>query len=209
MILNQFEGRKVLVLAAHPDDEIACSGTIANLSDLGAIIKLVVFSRCEDVGNLEPELLRAYQFLGIREIYWDTLPNKQLPNHRQTILNILDTMRTDAELVLTPARSDIHQDHAAVTAEAIRVFKWQTILGYEHPQNTVGSACWNAYVELDQTYVDTKVTHAGLYRSQSGKPYMNPDYIRGFAAVRGMQIGAGYAEAFEVIRMVFRKDATP
>lgn len=110
--------------------------------------------------------------------------------------------RYQPKLIFVPARSDTHQDHATVTNEAIRVFKWQTILGYEHPQNTIGSSLFNTYVTLSSLDVQDKITHARFYYSQSHKPYMNSEYIRGFASFRGMQVGEQYAEAFETIRYV-------
>jgi hypothetical protein len=40
-----------------------------------------------------------------------------------------------------------------------------------------------------------------VYRSQSWRPYFDPNLIRSLATVRGLQIGQPAAEAFEVIRM--------
>lgn len=195
--------RNVLVLAAHPDDEIACSGTINRLVLQNADVRLVTFSMCEDVGDFTHELACAKKRLGIASSRVEFLPNKRLPEFSAHMRDVLDEERTERpDLVLTPARSDVHQDHAAVTAEAIRVFKWSTMLGYEHPQNTVGSSLVNAYIALDDWDVIVKVDHAKAYKSQSHKPYMQDAYIRGMVAVRGMQIGQAYAEAFEVIRLV-------
>ena len=197
--------KRVLVLAAHPDDEMACAGTLARLADAGARIDLVTFTDCESEGSGFEEWERASAVLGINGP-WSVMldfPNKRLPEYRQDILNELDEyVHADHDLVLVPARSDTHQDHGTVTAEAIRVFKRTTILGYEHAQNTVGTAIWNALVALEPEHVDRKLAHARAYRSQAHKPYMNEAYIRGVLALHGMQAGVDAAEAFEVIRWI-------
>jgi hypothetical protein len=41
--------------------------------------------------------------------------------------------------------------------------------------------------------------------TQKGKNYMNQDFIRSLAVVRGTQIGVPFAEAFEVIRSIVRE----
>lgn len=194
--------RSVLVLAAHPDDEMGCAGTVAKLADTGAEIDLLTFSACSDLNG--PELMREWEsatdLLGVRGQMLG-LPNRSLHEHRRTILDVLDG-RKGYDLILTPATFDEHQDHSTVTQEAIRAYKHSTILGYELPLNTVRESRLSAYVALDQSHMDTKYAHAYLYRSQSAKPYMDERYIQGVARMRGVQAGVQFAEAFEVIRWV-------
>lgn len=191
--------RNVLVLAAHPDDEMGCAGTLARLADAGAQITLHTFSRCSDLNGpgLMDELERAMDLLGVTSNTSDDIPNRRLSDFRQHVLN---QMTGTYDLVLTPATSDEHQDHATVTREAIRAYKHSTILGYELPLNTVRESRLSAYVRLDS--IDVKLAHAALYASQADKPYMDPRYIEGLARMRGLQCGAEFAEAFEVIRWI-------
>lgn len=192
--------RKVLVLAAHPDDEMGCAGIIGKLVGEGATVELLTFSACSDLNG--PELIAewsaASHLLGIAATLL-RLPNRSLAEHRRTILDTLDG-RKGYDLILTPATCDEHQDHAAVTAEAIRAYKHTTILGYELPLNTVRESRMAAYARLDS--IEVKLAHAALYHSQVGKPYMEPRYIEGLARMRGLQCGSEFAEAFEVIRWV-------
>lgn len=199
----------VLVLGAHPDDEVACAGTLARLREQGSRVALITFSECADLNNrdvLSAEWESIVESLGGYGALLD-LPNRDLPRYREDILERLDAeIRIHSgdpyDLVLVPARSDTHQDHATVTAEAIRVFKRTTMLGYEHCQNTVGSAVWNALVALEPQHVEDKITHARAYRSQALKPYMQEAYLRGVLALHGVQAGVDAAEAFEVIRWI-------
>lgn len=191
--------RDVLVLAAHPDDEMGCAGTLARLADARAQITLHTFSHCSDLNGvaLLDELEQAMDLLGVTSNQLDDIPNRRLSEFRQHILNQLTGTY---DLVLTPATSDEHQDHAAVTQEAIRAYKHSTILGYELPLNTVRESRLSAYVRLES--IDVKLAHAALYKSQASKAYMQPAYIEGLARMRGLQCGAEFAEAFEVIRWV-------
>jgi hypothetical protein len=88
-----------------------------------------------------------------------------------------------------------------IAAEAIRAFKHATILGYELPMNTISfrHAC---FVPLEERHMDIKIAHAACYVSQQQRPYMNPEFLRGLARVRGVQINRTAAEAFEVVRVV-------
>lgn len=200
---------RVLFLGAHPDDEMACSGYLRRLSDEGAEITAVTFSDCDDmipagftVEDLLSEWKDAMGLLGIWDLTILDIPNRNFPEHRQKILSHLDDYRGEFDLVLVPATSDAHQDHATVTTEAIRAFKHTSILGYELPMNTVGESRRNCYVRLTPERLDVKLRHAATYRSQSCRPYMDPDYILGLASVRGVQAGCDAAEAYEVIREI-------
>jgi LmbE family N-acetylglucosaminyl deacetylase len=193
--------RNVLVLAAHPDDEMGCAGTIARLADEGATIHLLTFSACMDLNppSLLDEWAAAHDLLGVTSAQMLHFPNRSLDEHRRTILDVLDG-RKEYDLILTPASFDEHQDHATVTREAIRAYKHSTILGYELPLNTVRESRLSAYVGLPG--IDLKLAHAALYASQAHKPYMHPKYIEGLARVRGIQSGHFVAEAFEVVRWI-------
>ena len=49
-----------------------------------------------------------------------------------------------------------------------------------------------------------KLAHAAAYASQAKRSYLQPDVLRSLATVRGLQIGAPAAEAFQVLRMAIR-----
>ena len=60
------------------------------------------------------------------------------------------------------------------------------------------------FVELQEQHLQRKLACMKAYGSQQFRHYMRDETLRALAVVRGMQIGAHYAEAFEVIRMVIR-----
>lgn len=87
-----------------------------------------------------------------------------------------------------------------IHAEGLRAFKYQTVLGYE--------LCWNntafnpnLFVSVSEDQLQMKIDALGHYKSQSHRTYMQQDFQRSLATVRGVQCGQQYAEAFEVYRM--------
>ncbi|HEU4395497.1 MAG TPA: PIG-L family deacetylase, partial [Planctomycetota bacterium] len=102
-----------------------------------------------------------------------------------------------------PSSHDTHQDHRTVHEAGIRAFKSGSMLGYEVPWNNL-SFDTTSFVFLEEADVAKKVEALKCYRSQAIRPYANEEFVRSLARSRGTQIGARYAEAFEVIRWVLR-----
>jgi N-acetylglucosamine malate deacetylase 1 len=203
---------RALVLAPHTDDEFGCAGLIGRLIDDGTELHVASFSWCEESvpegypGDvLKDESRAAMAVLGVppeRFRLYDYRV-RHFPASRQAILEDLVELRRriEPDLVLLPSSSDIHQDHGVVAQEGVRAFKHATILGYELPMNTISfrHAC---FVPLEERHMDLKIAHAACYVSQQHRPYMQPEFLRGLALVRGVQINRPAAEAFEVVRMV-------
>jgi LmbE family N-acetylglucosaminyl deacetylase len=213
-MLKNVENKKILILAPHTDDgELGCGGTISKLTSENADVYYMVFSVCTrslprglNPNTLTEEVTKATQKLGI--------PKQNLIIHdydvrvfnecRQSILDDMIKFRNEhnPSLIFLPARSDIHQDHEVVTNEGIRAFKKSNILGYEMPWNnlTFDTSCFSI---LNKQNLDCKMDALNEYNSQKNRPYFNEDFIRSLAITRGTQIGSSYAEAFEVIRMIW------
>lgn len=195
----------ILVIAAHPDDEMAMSGTIAAFRRKGKNTKLITFSPCIDESPIiKKEYLDATLVLGITDVWLFNYPNKELWQYATVIRNIMWGIRNEYDYVFVPATWDEHQDHQVVTQEAIRTFKdaRASIFGYELPYNTVRESRVNMYVQLDDLDMELKLKHLNKYRSQvSTQTYMTEDYVKGLARLRGVQSGVTYAEGFEVIRL--------
>ncbi|MGE3365293.1 MAG: PIG-L deacetylase family protein [Rhizobiaceae bacterium] len=207
--------RNVLVLSPHTDDgELGAGGTIAKLTEAGANVHYAAFSTAEEsvpVGLprdiLKTEVRAATKQLDIPEdnIFIYNYRVRKLNYSRQEVLEDLVTLRskTNYDLVLVPSLSDVHQDHSTVAQEALRAFKATTILSYELIWNNLNfnTAC---FVVLDKANVEKKIAALAEYKSQSGRAYMSAEFILSLAKARGVQIGAPYAEAFEVVRWVMR-----
>jgi len=205
--------RRVLILAAHPDDEFGCLGTVARLVEEGAEIHYLAFSPCtasipegfpEDVLSRELENAMAVVGVPADRISLRDYPVRHFPRLRQEILEDLVAVRReiDPDLVILPALSDIHQDHHVVAREGLRAFKFSSVLGFELPMNTIAFA-HACFIELSEEQIGKKVDGLAKYESQRFRPYANADFIRSLARVRGVQVNTTYAEAFEAIRLSF------
>ena len=203
----------VLVLAPHTDDgELGAGGFISKLIERGAKVTYVAFSTAaESVPDhlpkdiLKTEVKAATAQLGILAdnlIIFDYQVRK-LNYVRQEILEELIRIRNDSpyDLVLMPSLKDIHQDHTTIAQEGVRAFKNTTILGYELIWNN-RSFDTTCFVKLSRLHVESKFSALQCYESQSHREYMGRDFIFSLAKTRGVQIGAQYAESFEVVRWV-------
>jgi N-acetylglucosamine malate deacetylase 1 len=210
--MKQFE--RVLVLAPHTDDaEFAAGGTIARWIEEGVDMHSVAFSSCETsvpegwpAEVLREEFRKASKILGLADERLRVLDFqvRHFARDRQEILQVMVDLNRELEpdLVLMPAIGDLHQDHHTVAMEGARAFKQRSILSYEVPWNNIQFRT-EAFVELKGDHVEAKVGAIGCYESQAHRVYSDAEYIRAQVRFRGTQIGARYAEAFDVVRWVF------
>ena len=109
------------------------------------------------------------------------------------------------DLVFLPSTRETHQDHQVVSDEGLRAFKKTTIFGYELPWNNL-SFKTDVFVTLEENEIQKKVEAVLQYESQSHRDYLNEDFFRCLAKVRGTQIGVPYAESFEIVRLIIGKN---
>lgn len=206
--------RRVLVLAPHTDDaELGCGGTIARMIEEHVDVHVAVFSTAEESlppgshpGTLKREFLEAMPQLGVptSNLVVFEYPVRRLSYHRQEVLEELVKLRRTLvpDLVLLPSGSDVHQDHQVVYAEGMRAFRDASILGYELPWNHVTFSA-QAFVVLERRHLDLKWKALQAYGSQLElrRPYFCKEFIDSLARVRGTQVRAEYAEAYEVVRV--------
>ncbi|MDO9056596.1 MAG: PIG-L deacetylase family protein [Sulfuricurvum sp.] len=203
----------VLVLAPHTDDgELGAGGTISKLIESGKNVYYAAFSTAEESipdgfekDILKKEVRNATKKLGIKpeNLFIFNYEVRKLNYVRQEILEELIQLRQklSIDLVLMPSLNDIHQDHTTVAQEGLRAFKTKTILGYELIWNNL-SFNTTAFIKLDKQHIQKKADALKEYTSQQGRDYMSEEFIFSLAKARGVQIGAQFAESFEVIRLV-------
>ena len=206
--------KRVLVISPHTDDaELGCGGTMARWLDEGAELFTAAFSTAETslpAGSqpyrLKDECHLALDEIGVprenRSIY--DFPVRELGYHRQEVLEemVLLARTIQPEVVLVPSGSDLHQDHAVVHQESVRAFRNFTMMGYELPWNHITFST-QAFVVLDETHLRRKWAALTKYESQLqlARPYFRYEFIESMARVRGVQVKAAFAEAYEAIRI--------
>jgi LmbE family N-acetylglucosaminyl deacetylase len=206
--------QNVLVLAPHTDDaELGCGGTIARFIEEGATVTVVAFSTASESlpsglpkDQLEREFRAGMKSLGIPPehtlVYQYQV--RRLSYSRQEVLEELVRIRRDhkPDMVLLPAGTDLHQDHQVVHNEGLRAFKDITVWGYELPWNHIDFSA-QAFMTLEERHLEAKWQALQAYESQvaKGRAYFQREFIQGLATVRGLQVKARFAEAFEVYRI--------
>ena len=207
--------QRVLVLSPHTDDaELGAGGTIARFIEEGKDVYYIAFSGCEtSVPNglpsdvLRKECMRSTAIVGLPPekvtlLYYQV---RTFPAHRQEILEDLVKMKNklNPDLVMAPSSEDMHQDHGTIHWEALRAFKGDaSIWGYEHPWNNV-SFTTDVFVKLKPEHLDKKISALREYKSQVHRGYMNERNIRSLVWTRGAQLDVEYAEAFELVRLIY------
>ncbi len=206
------EKSNILVLAPHTDDgELGLGGTINYFIENGHHVTYVAFSTAEQSvpdgfpkDILKTEVKKATHMLGVKteDVIIYNYEVRKLNYARQEILEELIKLRKNShfDLVFVPSLNDIHQDHATIAHEGLRAFKNTTVFGYELIWNnlTFNTQC---FVKLQKRHIEAKVNSLKEYKSQGFRDYLSEDFIFSLAKSRGVQVGAEYAEAFEVIRL--------
>lgn len=205
--------RRILVLAPHTDDgELGCGGTIAKFTAEGREVWYAAFCLCSKAlpahlpaDTLARECKTATAELGIapERLLLFNYEVRELPQFRQQILEELLQLnkKISPDMVLLPAASDVHQDHQVIHQEGMRAFKNITFAGYELPWNNY-SFRTNFFMQLSEKELNQKIASLKAYQSQAHRNYMQEDFTRSLAKVRGVQCNADYAEAFEIYKLI-------
>lgn len=216
---------KVLVIAAHMDDEVLGAGaTIARHVASGDDVTVcVVCMRAYD-HKFDPEVnaqekaatRRAAEILGYKRIEFLDLKDELLDDRLLDVIVPLEdcVARVKPDIVYTHHRGDSNQDHRAVFAasliacRAISSHKVKKLLAYEVPSSTDIAPPFPEYAFQANYYVNAaafigkKIDAMKAYVREM-KKFPHPRSERGiqvFAEKRGMEIGFEAAEAFMVIR---------
>jgi len=208
----KIKNSKILILAPHTDDgEFGCGGSIAKLIEDGNQVFYIAFSICEKSvpegfpkNILDKEVRNATKTLGIPESNLRVLGYevREFIRDRQKILEDLVSLKKEIqpEVVFCPSVNDVHQDHQTIAKEALRAFKFQTILSYELPWNNIHFDN-SLFIHLEERHVKLKLEALKEYESQYLRSYAKEDLPMTQARFRGVQAGGKLAEVFEVLRM--------
>jgi len=226
MVLNGKKVSSILILAAHPDDEVlGCGGTIAKLAQQGATIHVAfladgVFSRSCDPAAQQAELAsrriaaqKACDILGVKSVSFG-----DFPDNRMDTIALLDIIKPieasvtkfQADTVFTHHAGDVNIDHRRIH-EAVSVacrpqcgHSVKTLLCFEVPSSTEwqlsGSAPTftpNWFVDISDT-LDRKLAALEAYAAEL-RPWPHPRSRQGvehLARWRGATVGVDAAEAF-------------
>ncbi len=215
----------VLVIAAHPDDELlGVGGTIRKLADAGD--EVFVFVACEGVSmrystsdgdRVLAEARAASKLLGVERISFGGLPDQRLDT--MALVDVVSLFEEQVQsvrpsTVYTHCGSDVNRDHRVVL-EAVQVATrpyaapWvREVLLFETPSSSEwGHSSVQAafvpevYVDITDT-LETKIAAFLSYVNEVRSPPhpRSPEALRARAVTWGSAVGMGAAEPFQVMR---------
>jgi len=223
---------KVLVVAAHPDDEVlGCGGTITRLTQEGHNVYIAIlgegatsrYQHQEEADQAQVKALHARsqqvaELLGAKDLFLYNLPDNRFDTvPLLDVIKIIEQLieRVQPEVVYTHHGGDLNIDHvithrAVLTATRPMInCPVKKIYAFEVPSSTE----WafeqfqpfqpNIFMDISAT-LETKLKAMELYESE-GRAFphpRSPEALRALAQWRGSTVGLKAAEAFELIRAV-------
>lgn len=222
---------RVLVIAAHPDDEIyGMGGTIAKLSDQGhEVYSLIVTEGCTTQYKDNPELIeekmdqayKANSILGVKEVIFGDLPDMRLDTFEHVKINaVIENAIKDImpDIVYTHFYGDVNKDHTCVfesTMVAVRPLSSQCVREvycYQVPSSTEWGAnvAYSAFIpnvfEEISSYYEKKQQSILAYSSEI-REYPHPrsiEVVKMYDEALAKRNGLDLAEGFMLIRKVAR-----
>lgn len=221
--------RSVLVVAAHPDDELlGCGGTVALHARAGDRVTSVVVCEGESlrygpggVGQSD-HTKRAADVLGVRDVRALGFPDQKLDTMTLTrIITPLEEVvrETRPEIVYCQYGGDANRDHEILfRALLIATRPTESFLRAVYAFDTASSTEWgyprtfvpDTWVEISAT-LETKIEAMACYESEV-RPYPHPrslDALRHRARAWGNQACMDAAEVFMTVRRTMRCGQTP
>lgn len=222
---------KILVVAAHPDDEVLGLGaTIKKLSEENEIYVLIVTEGCSSqysghnvealIKQKEEMARKAAQILGAKDVLFGRLPDMKLDTMPHVAVNrvIEDAVdKTSPEIVFTHHFGDVNLDHQMVyrstlvatrpsVGSCVKKLYTYEVLSSTEWQSSLPTFAFipNTYVSVDDKMLNAKKEALKAYSMElRAFPHTrSAEAIDNLAAYRGQSVGYPAAEAFCLLREV-------
>lgn len=216
--------RRVLVIAAHPDDELlGCGGTVARHARRGDAVTSVIACEGESLrygphGVGQPAQAReAAAVLGVRDVRLLAYPDQRLDTFPLTdVIGRLEAVVREVrpEIVYGQFGGDINRDHQVLfQALLVAARPTESFIQAVYAFDTASSTEWayprtfvpDTWVDITDT-LETKVRAMACYRSEV-REYPHPRSLEALehrARAWGTQACLPAAEVFMTVRRVLR-----
>lgn len=221
--------KKVLVIAAHPDDEVlGIGGTLIKHREQGDDVYALILgegvaSRKEDpslvtekLSDLKVQAWNSGKIIGFKEMWFAELPDNEfdsisLLSVTKIVESYIDKVKPNT--IYTHHKNDLNIDHQKTFQAVItacrpcnpncpkEIITFETLSSTEwQPENGFNP---NLYLDIEKE-IETKLLALSEYKLEI-RTYPHPRSLEGIkilAQYRGLQSGLKYAEALMIIRII-------
>ena len=206
----QFYGKHILFLGAHPDDiELGCGALIHHISSKSDVLCVTLSDNQKNplLKNVVDEHYMSMDILGVpkEKVILGGFTTRIFHDSRQEILEFFLKLRRNFEpdLIFVHSKQDIHQDHNAMTDEALRAYRGITVLGFDVVRSSYGFFP-HFLVEVSEDDVNAKLNALAQYATYRDKYYFDREVLRATMVRHGALAECSYAEGFDILRIVGR-----
>jgi LmbE family N-acetylglucosaminyl deacetylase len=222
-------GKRVLVIAAHPDDEVlGCGGTVALHAEAGHHVTTVIVCEGESlrygpngVGQ-NGHIKRAAKALGVVDVRSLGFADQRLDEVTLTeIIAPLERVVRDVRptIVYCQHGGDVNRDHQLIfKAALVAIRPTEEFIQSVYAYDTASSTEWayprsfsaDTWVDISRT-LETKIAAMACYESEL-RDYPHPrslEALRHRARAWGNQHCVDAAEVFMTVRRTLRHGETP
>jgi LmbE family N-acetylglucosaminyl deacetylase len=220
--------KKVIVISAHPDDEIlGAGGTLLKHKKCGDDLAWVIITGVNEANGFTKERVRTRELeisqvsdsIGFSKVYKLNYPtmglNPEIVNEMiPKISSIFNEF--EPEVIYVMNRSDAHSDHrytfdaVAACTKSFRYPFIKKVLMYEcisetefAPQLPEKVFIPNYFVDISE-FQSEKIKLMQIYKSElSEHPFPRSiANINALATFRGATVGVNFAEAFQIVKII-------
>ena len=225
------QAKKILIVAAHPDDEVLGAGaTMARWAAEGSEIFTLLLgdgetarqdintqsARTKAVVDRQDSARKANRVLGVKDVFIYEFPDNRFDSvPLLEVVQVVEKIKSQIkpDVVLTHYEKDLNVDHR-VTCQAVltatRPMVGETVKEI-YSFEVLSSTEWNFPVNfsadmfVDVTpYIEKKLKALQYYKNEM-RPFPHPRSMTGVkihAQDWGMKVGVRFAEAFKTLRCI-------
>jgi len=225
------KNKTILVVAAHPDDEIlGCGGTIKRLVDEGCTAYALILGegitsrdekrdrdeRTIEIKELKKQVNEANRIIGVKEVFLHDFPDNRFDTVALLdIVKVIEKVKNELQpdIIFTHYENDLNIDHQ-ITYKAVltatRPMKEECVKEL-YSFEILSSTEWNYPLSFSpdvffdiSDYMEHKKKAMQIYKSELND-FPHPRSLEGMdisAKSWGLKVGYKYAEAFKTVRVL-------
>ena len=222
--------KQILVVAAHPDDEIlGLGGTVKKHVNDGDEFYVLILGegmtsrndedKADKLKELHEDVYKAANVIGFKKVYLSKFPDNRFDS--VDLLDIIHEIeryvdKLNPEIIYTHHPGDLNIDHkktfkALITAcRPVGDYNVKKIIAFETPSSTEWNYNYNDnsfkpnyFVDIEDT-LEAKINAMECYNTEI-RDYPHPRSSKALKVIAsrwGTTVGKNYVEAFEIIREV-------